>query len=527
MPSYRTTFMSHAHANNAVCARYAAKLRARGVDVWIDLSDGQPGHDIPEAIARQLEIRSALVLMVTTESNGSHWVRQERGAYNSLMNNAPTRVVDGLERMILPVRLSDEVPVIFRGILWIDAVGKADDAVVEEIARALEVEATISPTPVPPTPSARPLPDVGVATPARLAQPDFAGRVVEVLPPAPVAPAPPSRSQTLLPPDPKPDGSPILTRRALLVTGVSVAAAAALGGGFYWLAHDHSTGQSLGTSTATSTPRPIPVTDMSLVPASLIPLRFIGEDYGSVKVIIPPAVSVPAGPFPMGSDPAKDPQAQSDEEPQSTITIAQAYQIGQYDVTVAEYALAVQAGAVSQPPDSYITWQAQLSQPDHPVVNVSWNDAVAYVAWLARVTGDPWRLPTEAEWEKAARGTDGRIYPWGDQWDKTRAHTSDGGPGTTTPVGAYAGKGDASPYEAHDMAGNVWEWTSTLFQSYPYNPNDGRENQQSTGNRVLRGGSWYFTPRYARAAYRYYFDPVSLISVGGFRLARGAGAGSS
>ncbi len=241
----------------------------------------------------------------------------------------------------------------------------------------------------------------------------------------------------------------------------------------------------------------------------------------------------------MGSDKTKDPQAYDDETPQYLTPLDHAYQIGAYPVTVAEYALAVKAKAVPEPPEwiwpqeSWVpqqlkgkktTWSDQLSRIDHPLVCVSWSDVVAYAAWLAQVTGQPWRLPTEAEWEKAARGTDGRIYPWGNAWDKNRANTSDGGPKTTTPVGTYADKGDASPYGAHDLAGNVWEWTSTLWgYNYPYSPGDGRENQQPTNNRVLRVGSWYFDPRFARVACCSDYDVVILLGVGGFRLARGAG----
>ncbi len=265
-----------------------------------------------------------------------------------------------------------------------------------------------------------------------------------------------------------------------------------------------------------------------LVPPTLQAKGFAAQVVSGVAVIVPPLSDVLAGPYLMGSDKKKDPQAYDDELPQHTVTLA-AYQIGTYPVTVAEYARAVEARAVRQPPDTeYMKWATQLQRLDHPVVYVSWNDVVAYAAWLAQVTGQPWRLPTEAEWEKAARGTDGRIYPWGNTWDKTRANTSDGGPGTTTPVGAYADKGDASPYGAHDLSGNVWEWCSSLSQSYPYNPDDGRENLQSTGNRVLRGGSWGSTPGLARAAYRYIYDPDVLLFLNrGFRLARGVWAGSS
>jgi formylglycine-generating enzyme required for sulfatase activity len=154
------------------------------------------------------------------------------------------------------------------------------------------------------------------------------------------------------------------------------------------------------------------------------------------------------------------------------------------------------------------------------VVNVSWNDATAYAAWLARTTGQPWRLPTEAEWEKAARWDPAtrhaRIYPWGDTFEASRANTRSGGPGRTTPVGTYPT--GASPCGAQELAGNVWEWTSSLKQPYPYNAQDGRERADSTGNRVLRGGSWNLDPRYARAAYRNDRDPDFIHAYVGLRV---------
>jgi formylglycine-generating enzyme required for sulfatase activity len=133
------------------------------------------------------------------------------------------------------------------------------------------------------------------------------------------------------------------------------------------------------------------------------------------------------------------------------------------------------------------------------VVLVSWHDAVAYCNWLAEVTGKPYHLPSEAEWEKGGRGSDGRIYPWGNQWDAKRCNSEEGSKGGTTPVGAYPH--GASPHGLLDMAGNVWEWTRSLWGEdwqkpsfkYPYDPDDGREDLNAPASvcRVLRGGSWY------------------------------------
>src|SRR5262249_23737421 len=171
-----------------------------------------------------------------------------------------------------------------------------------------------------------------------------------------------------------------------------------------------------------------------------------GRTIDGVAVITPPLCDVSAGPFLMGSDPRRDPEAHHSETPQRTVEL-QAFRIARYPLTVAEYGCAVHAGALREPPE----WERQAQRPDHPVVEVSWKGAIAYVSWLAQSSGEPWRLPAEEEWEKAARGTDGRIYPWGDRWESARANTNDGGPGDTTPIGSYPG--GVRPSGVFEMAG--------------------------------------------------------------------------
>lgn len=146
----------------------------------------------------------------------------------------------------------------------------------------------------------------------------------------------------------------------------------------------------------------------------------------------------------------------------------------------------------------------------HPVVDVSWFDAVAFCRW-ANV-----RLPTEAEWEKAARGTDGRIYPWGDHPPHLTLCNYGYNAGGTQPVDAYP-KG-ASPYGVMDMAGNAWEWTSSLYRQYPYDANDGREEPESDADRALRGGSWSDDMRFVRCAFRQKLEPYYGYSSHGFRV---------
>ncbi len=222
--------------------------------------------------------------------------------------------------------------------------------------------------------------------------------------------------------------------------------------------------------------------------------------------IIPPVCEVPAGPFFMGSDTCKDTHAEQNELPQHTVNVG-TYQIARYPLTVAEYAYFVCATQRKEPSSSSIPWQVQRAErADHPVVEISWHDALAYAQWLTQLTGQIWRLPAEAEWEKAARGDDGRIYPWGNRWLKARANisvsSSEKSTGTT-PVGAFADEKDASPYGVHDMAGNVWEWCSSSYREYPYHATDGRESLVSTDKRILRGGSWLTEPQFVRTTYRF------------------------
>jgi formylglycine-generating enzyme required for sulfatase activity len=165
-------------------------------------------------------------------------------------------------------------------------------------------------------------------------------------------------------------------------------------------------------------------------------------------------------------------------------------------------------GGKYQPKDNYA---------DHPVIEVSWYGAIAYCAWADK------RLPTEAEWEKAAswdpRARRKWRYPWGDESDPNQCNSIEKGPGWTTPVGQYSPDGD-SPYGLTDMAGNVWEWTSSLHEPYPYDKEDGRENPAAAGERVIRGGSWSDDQKRVRAADRGDSEPFFASDDVGFRCAR-------
>ena len=226
-------------------------------------------------------------------------------------------------------------------------------------------------------------------------------------------------------------------------------------------------------------------------------------------------IHIPAGEFLMGSDPFKDTMADIDEQPQQHIYVPEFY-IGKFPITNEQYAVFIKATG-HRVPGHWEDGEIPAGKENHPVVCVSWHDAVAFCQWLSEATGQLFRLPTEAEWEKAARGPDGRIYPWGNEWDKTKLNSDAGGSRDTTPVGSYSPGGD-SPYGVADMAGNVWEWTHGLCRPYPYLADDGREEPQARGSRAVRGGSWFISQWYARVSYRFIAPPNYFSSLYGFRV---------
>ena len=217
-------------------------------------------------------------------------------------------------------------------------------------------------------------------------------------------------------------------------------------------------------------------------------------------------VYVPAGGFMMGSTDA-DTEASANEKPQHRVYL-DAYWIDRTEVTKAQYQRCVASGICAAPSCS------GTGKGDHPVVCVSWQDASKYCAWAER------RLPTEAEWEKAVRGTEGRKYPWGnDAPDCSRVNYSGCGD-TTTAVGSYPY--GASAYGALDMAGNVWEWVADWYNDkyYTKSPAENPPGPDSGDVRVLRGGSWNYFQRVVRAAVRDRLFTDGRNDFVGFRCAR-------
>ena len=245
-------------------------------------------------------------------------------------------------------------------------------------------------------------------------------------------------------------------------------------------------------------------------------------------VPFPDFVEIPAGPFVMGADPARDPRAFDNERwpdaaGEGTVDLP-AFYLAKHEVTVAQFA------AFARETSWAVDAQALAGPSTHPVTFVSWPNALAYARWLeGAIAKSPtapaalkeliragWRvaLPSEAQWEKAARGGDRRAYPWGDTPRRDLANYEGRG---TTPVGQFACAD--CPYGLSDMSGNVWEWTSSAYRPYPYSDANNRTNLEDDALWVMRGGHFGDPARQVRTTTRGAADPGARRAFIGFRVA--------
>ena len=253
-------------------------------------------------------------------------------------------------------------------------------------------------------------------------------------------------------------------------------------------------------------------------------------------------VHIPSGEFIIGSELKQDRQMHADEKPRHRLQVTE-YFLMRYPVTNEQYYWFSETTEHRPPLFGWPEGKFPQGKANHPVVGVSFHDAVTFCCWADELTGLRLRLPSEPEWEKAARGTKGQIFPWGDVWEPGRCNCLEERLGGTTPVGMFSPQGD-SPYGVAEMGGNVQEWCSSLFGPYPYDPEDGREilvydtNVQELMPRlhetgcvanaqaieafldksVVRGGSWREEGRVkSRCAYRGWAAPMHRSDDTGFR----------
>ena len=509
-------FISYARKDRPRAKVLASALEAKGWSVWWD-RDIRSGKPFDRVIEEALAKAKCVIVVWSPDSVNSDWVRVEAS--------------EGLKREILiPVLIEKgvEPPLRFRQIQSVDlfdwdgtksspefdklvadiadilgppakaemeqvAVGETEEVATTVLER--EEEPVLAHEPVPPEVEVPaldpPRPEQMALTETEKGGPHVVEQEREpTLAPEPPPPEPSAEAPRPPPPPPWPKLLPWFIGIALLAS-VFVA---------FWVFQKP---EPIPRVEPPVTPPTAPIT--APTPPKITP--------GRPTKATPPKgmVLVPAGEFWMGCNEKVDRKCRKYEKPGRKIYL-DAFSIDKHEVTVAHYRKCVEAGKCSNDgltSREKCNWD-KPGREDHPVNCVDWNQAKTYCAWAGK------RLLTEAEWEKAARGTKGRIYPWGNQWDSSRANVGTGG---TVSVGSNAS--GVSPYGVYDMAGNVWEWTSSLDKSYPYLAEEGREGPKNKGYRVFRGGSWWrSSAEYARTSTRNWNVPAYRYFSIGFRCAK-------
>ncbi len=515
-PRQLNVFLCHASEDKPAVRQFYQRLRAAGVTPWLDAEDLLPGQRWQTAIPNAVRASDLVLVCLSRRSvTKTGYVQKEVAFALDVAEQQPANAI-----YLIPLRLEAcEVPERLHHLQWVDLFGGAG---FDRLLRALDARATevgAIPPVLPPATAeenrarrqrwlSRFILPVVVVVVGLLAL--LAWRGVKDAPVYPVAPT----AIGLV----APTTAPTVGATAVPTIAPTVTPTVA------------------PTVAPTAVPTVAPTVAPTLAPTA-IPLP---------AALVPEMVAVPAGEFLMGSTDQQIADAISqgasadwikNEKPQHKLTLP-AYEIGKTEVTNAQFRPFVEGdGYINRAYWDDAGWQwrtdAKRKQPacwgwddakwngdNQPVVCVTLYEAAAYTRWLSAQTGQNFTLPTEAQWEKAARGPNGRIYPWGDTWDAKLANTNESGFGKTTPVGQYPG--GASPYDALDMAGNVWEWTQSTLEPYPLVQPTGETLYIIRADRayVLRGGAWAFPLVGARCAERHDNPPHFDNFFYGFRLAR-------
>jgi formylglycine-generating enzyme required for sulfatase activity len=237
-----------------------------------------------------------------------------------------------------------------------------------------------------------------------------------------------------------------------------------------------------------------------------------GDSFRECAKDCPEMIVIPAGAFTMGS-PDTEVGRYNTEQPRHRVVIARPFAVSKFAVTFDDWDACARFGDCEDP---------ALGRGRQPVINVTWDDAVRYVAWLSRITGKSYRLLTEAEWEYAARAGTEAAYPWGDAIGTGNANCTACGSRWDSRLPAPVGSFAANLFGLYDMHGNVWQWVEDCFHDdYQGAPDDGSAwVAADCRRRVIRGGSWRNIPRALRSAYRGWLTIVSRNNSVGFRVGR-------
>ncbi len=479
-------FITHSWKDIDFAGKLGDDLKTSGLDGFLDAHSMHPGDSIPSRIERGLKECDVYLPIFSPDALKSDWCEWEIDM--AIMMN---RTRKGRPRIIPVIAKPCEVPDRLMHLTHVNFVGRYDDAL-NELLKGIGLPPKPTPVAVPSAP-----PNVSAPTPAL---PSWLVRVATVTAVILVAciflgtivnsivnnlmPA-----QTPVPPTQVVAGAPTTAVATPLPTKIPITPTVTLS-------------PTATFTKPTDTVRPTATSAFGIGSTKISPID------GATMVY------VPAGEFTMGSNDGDD-----DEKPPHTVYL-DAFWIDKFEVTNALYKKCVDAGKCIPPSErkSYTrsSYYGNSQFDNYPVIYVSWDDANKYCTWAGK------KLPTEAQWEKAARGTDGRIYPWGNTFDVAKVNSSESNPrpGDTTAVGSYPA--GASPYGVMDMAGNVWEWVADWYDASYYNNSASRNPTGPTSGqyRVVRGGSWVISSNYVRAAYRSHDVPGIRNYIVGFRCAQ-------
>lgn len=516
----RQIFLSYAHQDEAFARRLQADLRAQGVPLWVATSSILPGEKWAAAIDRGLRESGIFAVILTPNALAAKWVKHE---VEVAIDEAVNENMRLLPLYVKPCNLKAKF-LLLTPYEYIDFTQNYEVGL-QKLLVGLGLVIPAPPPVSPPKPEPR-LPKI----PRRKWLAIGCGTLTLGTVGYGVSRLVTGGGSATLTPEPKPSDTVAPTATALVATSTTPPQPTT--------APPTLTPSSLPTATVIRSPTPLPTLTATSTPI----VRRINTDRLAMVLgsgIEIEMVRIPKGEFIMGStqgqvdellanytgDVAKETVKTwlAAEVLQHQVTLDE-YWLGKTEVTVAQFEAFVKAkGYMTQAERDGKSWvwngnewkemaganwqhprgadSSLVGKANHPVTHISWDDAVAFCKWVSDRSKLNVRLPSEAEWEKGARGTDGRTYAWGNQMiDKSRANYNLD-VGDTTKVGQYSPLGD-SPYGLQDMLGNVWEWTSSLYKPYPYNANDGRESDSSRDARVLRGGSFNYNSDYVRCACR-------------------------